>query len=222
MLRWIGNALASSVGRKLVVGLSGLLLVAFLVEHLIGNVTLYVDSSGEAFNAYVHFLKQFGSLLYVAELALALLFACHIVLAIRLSLENRQARLQRYVVRNNRGAQTFGSVSMFVTGALILGYLLKHLWDFRFDARFDEDPAALVKATLSQPLHGLVYVAASVLVGIHLSHGFRSAFQSLGISHPKLDPLLVVVGRGLAGLFALGFASFPLYYLFIWSAGGQA
>jgi succinate dehydrogenase / fumarate reductase cytochrome b subunit len=222
MLRWIGNALASTIGRKFVVGLSGLMLVGFLVEHLIGNVTLYTDPSGEAFNEYVAYFKSFGPLLIVAEVGLALLFACHIVLAIRLSLENRQARRDGYVVRGNRGAQTFGSVSMFVTGALILGYLVKHLIDFRFDARFEEDPAAVVAATLGQPGHALAYVAAAILVGIHLSHGFRSAFQSLGISHPKLDPLLVIGGRALAVLFALGFASFPLYFLFFWSEGGHA
>lgn len=222
MLRWLGNALASSVGRKIVLGLTGLLLVGFLVEHLVGNLTLYGDADGAAFNGYVAYLKRFGPLLLVAEIALGLLFACHAFLAIRLTLENRQARSQRYVVRNDRGAQTFASISMFVTGALVLAYLMKHLYDFRFDARFEEDPAALVKSTLGQARNALVYVVAALVVGVHVSHGFRSAFQSLGISHPKLDPLLVVLGRVLAVVFALGFASFPIFYLFFWSGGGAA
>lgn len=222
MMRWLGNALASSVGRKIVLGLTGILLVGFLVEHLAGNLTLYGDATGASFNAYVAYLKRFGPLLVLAEMALALLFACHVFLAIRLTLENRQARSQRYIVRNDRGAQTFASISMFVTGALILAYLMRHLYDFRFDGRFEEDPAALVKSTLGRAQNAIVYVVAAVVVGVHVSHGFRSAFQSLGISHPRLDPLLVLLGRVLAVVFALGFASFPIYYLFFWSGGGTA
>ena len=221
MLRWIGNALASSVGRKLVMGLTGLLLVGFLVEHLHGNLKLYEDTDGTAFNGYVDFLQGFGPLLAVAEIGLALLFLSHIYLGLRLTLENRQARDQRYVVRSNRGAQTFASASMHVTGALVLAYLVKHLLDFRFAPDFFEDPAASVKATLSQPVHGLFYLAAAIVLGVHLRHGFRSAFQSLGASHPKLDPLLERLGMLVAAVFALGFASFPIYYLLFWSEGGD-
>jgi len=216
MLRWIGNALNSSVGKKIVMGLTGLLLVGFLIEHLLGNLKLY-EGDGQPFNEYVDYLQGFGPLLDVAEVLLALLFLCHIFLALRLTLENRQARAQRYQVRNNRGKETFGSVSMFATGALILGYLLKHLTDFRFKTGFLEDPKAHVAATLSNPGTAVIYLAASVVVGVHLSHGFRSAFQSIGASHPKLDPILERVGRALAVLFALGFASFPIYFLFFWS-----
>jgi succinate dehydrogenase / fumarate reductase cytochrome b subunit len=215
MLRWLGNALASSVGKKAVMGLTGLLLVAFLVEHLHGNLKLY--EAPEEFDGYVEWLQGFGWLLVVAELGLAALFLCHVFLAFRLTLENRQARRQGYVARNNRGAQTFGSVSMFATGALILAYCLKHLYDFRFDARFFEGPAERVAATLSQPGNALIYVVASILVGVHLSHGFQSAFQSLGVSHPKLVPLLERLGVAVAVLFAIGFGSFPIYYMFFWS-----
>ena len=208
-MKRILDALASSVGKKIVMGLTGLLLVGFLIEHLHGNLKLFEDSSGESFNAYVEFLQSFGPLLLVAELGLAALFLCHIALAVRLTLENIQARKQKYVVRSNRGAQTFGSVTMFFTGALITGYLVKHLYDFRFDSVFFDDPAAAVKRTLSQPQHGLAYLAAAIVLGVHLSHGFRSAFQSIGLSHPRLNPLLEKLGYGLAALFAIGFAAFP-------------
>jgi succinate dehydrogenase / fumarate reductase cytochrome b subunit len=219
-MRRLGNALASSVGKKVVMGATGLLLVGFLVEHLHGNLKLLEDPSGEAFDAYVEFLQGFGPLLTVAELGLALLFLAHAYLALRLTLENLRARERGYVVRARRGGSTAGSLTMFYTGTLILGYLLKHLYDFRFDARFFEDPDALVKSTLSQPGHAAVYLVAALVVGLHLSHGFRSAFQSLGVNHPTWNPVLQKLGLLLALAFALGFAAFPVYFLFFWNGGG--
>ena len=213
MLRWIGRFLASSIGRKALMAATGLLLVGYLVEHLLGNVKLYEDETGEAFNGYVSYLQSFGWLLTVAEVALAGLFVAHIVVAIQVTLENWSARKGRYAVRNLRGAATLGSLSMHLTGAGLLAFLAKHLYDFRFDARFSADPAGLVQRTLSQPSHAIVYLGASLLVGLHLSHGFRSAFQSLGAAHPKWTPWIEVFGRTIAVVLALGFASFPLYYL---------
>ncbi len=219
MLRSLGNALASSVGRKLVLGATGFLLVGFLLEHLHGNLKLTPipglgDAEGEKFDTYVEFLKSFGAGLYLAEIGLLLLFVAHIVIALKLAMENREARKQGYVVRSDRGAKTVGSASMHVTGALLLLYLIKHLLDFRFDAGFHESPAAFVAETLSQPVQALIYIAVSVVIGIHLSHGFRSAFQSVGFSHPRWNPLLVVTGRALAAVIALGFAWIPIYFLF--------
>jgi succinate dehydrogenase / fumarate reductase cytochrome b subunit len=222
MLRWIGNALASSVGKKLVLGATGLLLVGFLLEHLHGNLKLtpYLgEPAGEAFDDYVAFLLGFGFYTKLAEVGLFALFACHVYLALRVTLENREARRQRYVVRNDRGAKTLGSASMFVTGALILAYLIKHLLDFRFAAEFHDAPYDTVAAKLSQPLHGLVYLAISLVVGLHVSHGFQSAFQSLGLNHPRWTPIVRAAGYGIAALFALGFASIPFYFLFFWSEG---
>jgi len=218
-MRWFGNALASSVGKKIVLGCTGLLLVGFLAEHLHGNLKLLEDPSGEAFDGYVSFLQGFGPLLTVAEIGLGLLFLAHVYLAFRLTQENWQARKQGYAMRGHRGAKTPGSVSMFFTGALILGYLLKHLLDFRLDGSFFEDPSGAVKATLSQPGHAVVYLIAALVLGLHLSHGFRSAFQSIGINHPRWNPVLVVLGKVVAFVFAAGFAAFPIYFLFFWSQG---
>ena len=216
----LGDALASSIGKKIVMGLTGLMLVGFLVEHLHGNLKLLEDPSGKAFNDYVAFLHGFGPLLLAAEIGLALLFLAHVFLAFRLTLENMQARRNRYVVRARRGGSTAGSLTMFYSGALVLAYLVKHLYDFRFDHRFFDDPAALVRATLSQPAHALAYLVVAPVLGLHLSHGFRSAFQSLGINHPGWNTLLERLGKLVALVFAAGFAAFPIYFLLA-SKGGS-
>jgi len=213
----LGNFLASSVGKKLVMGLTGFLLVGFLLTHLKGNLTLIEDPSGEHFDEYVGFLQGFGPLLIAAEVALAALFLAHIYLALRLTQENWAARKQRYVVRSSRGASSAASISMFYSGALILAFLIKHLLDFRFAGDFLEAPSAKVFATLKSPGNAAVYVLAALTIGLHLSHGFRSAFQSLGVNHPSWNPLLDKAGKLLALLIALGFAAIPLYILMLWS-----
>ncbi|HED64234.1 MAG TPA: succinate dehydrogenase cytochrome b subunit [Planctomycetes bacterium] len=213
MLRWIANALTSSVGRKIVLGLTGLLLVGFLFEHLHGNLKLY-EGDGEAFVDYVNWLQGYGWLLRVAEFGLLGLFVAHIVIALRLTLENREARRTGYVVRSSTGKKTAASASMFVTGALLIAFLIKHLLDFRFHHEFFDDPSGEVREHLASPGTAAIYILAALVLGLHLSHGFRSAFQSIGASHPKLDPILEKLGPLVAALLALGFASFPVYFLF--------
>ena len=154
----------------------------------------------------------------MAEIGLFALFACHAYLGLRLSMENMAARKSRYVSRNDRGAKTFGSSSMFVTGALVLAYLIKHVLDFRLSAEYDEAPGATVAQVLGSPLHGLLYIAAMIVLGVHLSHGFQSAFQSLGANHPRWTPILKLAGYAIAIAVALGFASIPVYFL---TQGGQ-
>jgi succinate dehydrogenase / fumarate reductase cytochrome b subunit len=103
---------------------------------------------------------------------------------------------------------------MFYTGALLLGYLIKHLYDFRFNASFFENPDLRVKSVLSHPGNSLAYLVAAITLGIHLSHGFSSAFQSLGAHHPRWTPRIEIFGKLLAFLFAAGFAAFPIYFYF--------
>ncbi len=219
MLRPLGNALASSVGKKIVMGATGLLLVAFLIEHLIGNLKLTPaplvgGTDGSEFDAYVDFMNGLGVFKVLGELGIAALFVIHVFLAVRITMENREARKQRYVARADKGAKTPASASMFITGAIILAYLIKHLLDFRFNAAFHEAPAETVGELLSQPFHAYIYIAISIVVGVHVSHGFRSAFQSLGASHPQWNPVLEITGKALAALFAIAFAWIPIYFLF--------
>lgn len=222
-MRWLGNFLASSVGRKMLLAVTGLMLVGFLLEHLYGNLKLvppFGASDGTSFEAYREELHSFGVYLQVAEVGLFALFLAHAYLAVRLTLENREARKQRYTVRADRGAKTVGSSTMFVTGMLLLAYLIKHVTDFRFVGSYQDTPGPVVAETLSRPGNALIYVLAMVVLGLHLSHGFQSAFQSLGLQHPRWRAAIRWVGYALAVGLAAGFALIPLYYLLLWSEGG--
>lgn len=222
-MRWLGNFLASSVGRKIVLALTGLLLVGFLVEHLYGNLKLIAPFGavdGSSFEAYRDDLHAFGIFLNLAEVGLFALFLAHAYIAFRLTLENREARRESYALRASRGAKTAGSASMFVTGTLILAYLIKHVTDFRFDGTYHEQPALTVARTLSRPGNALIYLLAMGVLALHLSHGFQSAFQSMGLQHPRWRGPIRVLGYAVALGLGAGFALIPLYFLFFWSEGG--
>jgi succinate dehydrogenase / fumarate reductase cytochrome b subunit len=185
-------------------------MVGFLVEHLHGNLKLIEDPTGESFDQYVFFLQGFGPLLLLAELGLALLFLSHIYLGFRLTIENIQARRDRYVARGRARTATLASGTMFLTGGLLLAYLLKHLLDYRMDPQFFDHPAAHVRASFKSNSQVLLYVGAALVLGLHLSHGVSSAFQSLGISHPGWSVAMRRVGVGVAIALAAGFALIPL------------
>lgn len=218
MLNWLTKTFSSSIGKKYLVAATGLALVGFLVVHLAGNLTLFADTDGAAFDGYAHAIES-NPLLPIAEIVLAALFVGHIALAIHVSMQNREATGVRYRVRATLGRATPASRSMVVTGVLLLVFLVIHLWDFRIQAFFGPweggSLAALVKARLASPIGMVVYAVGSVVVGVHLSHGIRSTFQSLGVHHPKYQPLLRNAGLTLAVLLGLGFLSFPIVIFFL-------
>ena len=194
-------------------------MIGFLIVHLAGNLTLYADDTGEAFDAYEHTLTS-NPLLPIAEIGLLALFATHIGLALKLQMENRLARNSRYVSRGDHGKKTPASSSMALTGLVTLVFIIIHLLDFRFAKEEGASMAALVKETLSDPLHGGAYFAFVCVLTMHLAHGFKSACQSLGLGHPRYSEAFERVSIGLAVLLGLGFASFPLVMIF--TGGGNA
>jgi len=196
---------------------TGLLLIGFLIAHLAGNLSLYGEAG--AFDEYAHFIGGL-EILPVAELGLALLFIVHIYMAVRTTLENRGARPVKYGITGNHGKKTVSSTTMFVSGLLVLIFLIKHLWDFRLHKEaFEAAPTEVVHAALSHPLTATVYILGAIAIGFHIFHAFSSAFQTLGINHPKYTPVLTWIGRILGVVLALGFASFPLIF---WLGQGGA
>ena len=217
----IGTFFLSSLGKKVIMGATGLLLTFFLIAHLGGNLTLFVDpAEGEKFIAYAQGLHDLGPLLWLAEIGLVVLFGVHIWMALRLTRENRAARPQGYVNPSTFGRATAASRTMPITGALVLGFLIMHLAHFRFSEGFFAPSAPdlhqRVINVMTNPIWAGAYVIFAAVLGLHLAHGFRSAFQSLGANHPRLNSLFGRVGTFLAVVLGLGFASFPIVAVFVW------
>lgn len=218
----LGRALRSSIGKKQIVALTGLALVLFLVGHLAGNLLLLLGQ--EAFDAYAAALEG-NPLLIPIEIILLTIFLLHVGLALKSSLENRSARDEAYVIRGNRGKKNFANSTMVFSGVVILVFLILHLLHFKFadrpagllpDGTILEDSLFVTvvlfyKQSLAQTAW---YVLAVCIVGFHVSHGFQSAFQSLGIHHGRYTPCLKWTSVGLGIVLALGYAILPLYCRF--------
>ena len=207
------------MGKKFVMGLTGLFLTSFLVMHLAGNLLLF---AGEVkYDEYAEKLHSMGGLLVAAELLLFAGFAVHIYLAIVTSRENMAARSRAYATKKSKkdGAVIASAISpentMFVSGAIILLYLMLHLADFKFGltGASDDDftPFAKARYLMGSGWRVLAYSAASIVVGYHLSHGFSSAFQSLGFNHPKYNRAIRKVSIGLAIAVGSGFLLVSLW-----------
>ena len=204
--------LNSSIGRKYVMAATGLSLTLFLIVHMAGNLTLYAGE--DAFNAYAHLIES-NPLLPLAEAGLLGLFSVHIVVAVLLIARNNSSRSTAYSASLGMGAKTFASQTMRFTGPLLLIFLAVHLWDFRISKEFiDEsevDLAKMVLARLRQPLGVAIYLAGVGLVGLHMWHAFQSAFQTLGVSHPRYRAALLWSGRLLSIALVVGFGALPIY-----------
>jgi succinate dehydrogenase / fumarate reductase cytochrome b subunit len=210
--------LESSIGKKIMVAAAGILLCGFLITHLLGNLLMYVG--GDAFNHYAETLEH-NPLLPIAEIGLIVLFVLHIVLSYRATYLNRKARPEGYQVYKGKGARTPGSRTMAVTGTLILAFVIIHVATFKFDVGgFKGTPGqeglfAHVLGWFSNPWYAAFYVLAVGGVGLHLSHGVQSAFQTFGLNHPRYTPIIRKAGLAFAFLIFLGFASFPVYFGFL-------
>lgn len=218
-LNWLLATLRSSVGKKFVMGGTGLFLCFFLVMHLAGNLLLYVGP--HAYNTYAETLHKNAALLVVAEIGLFGAMLLHIYLAFTTAAENRAARgSQGYAMKQTkiqgRVINFLGlspDTTMFISGAVIFGYLIIHLSDFKFEVFADEalraaDPFAKAQHILGSMSRKIIYGIAALTVGLHVSHGFASAFQSLGLRHPKYTPTIQVLGKAFAVFVTVGFGSF--------------
>jgi succinate dehydrogenase / fumarate reductase cytochrome b subunit len=205
----------SSIGRKQLVAVTGLSLCGFLVGHLTGNFLLLVGP--DAFNFYAHKLASLGALLYLIEAVLAGLFLLHLGLALKLTLENIKARggSKRYHLKKNTGrGTTFMSQSMPFTGIVLLVFLILHLLNLKFGSYYEVEIDGVVmrniyKTTMEHfqsPVATGWYVLAMICAAIHTSHGFASAFQSMGWNSGKYFKNVKRLGYLYAILVGGGFA----------------
>jgi succinate dehydrogenase / fumarate reductase cytochrome b subunit len=227
-MNWLARTLGSSVGRKMLVALTGLGLLGFVITHMLGNLQLFLGP--EALNSYAKGLKDLGGLLWVARGGLIAMFVLHVGLALKLAAENRAARPARYE-HPGRVQSTPAARSMVLTGVMVLLFVLYHLAHFTWGITSPEqftmveaimtptgpvnrhDVYTMVVLGFQQPIVSGLYIAAMALLCVHLSHGVQSVFQSLGLNHPKYEPTIRKLGLGLAWIVFLGNTSMPVAVL---------
>jgi len=208
MNSWKAN-ISTSVGKKLMMAVTGLCFCGFLVGHLLGNFTMYGGS--ELFNSYAEHLQSLGIILRVVEAVLICLALVHIITGLVLFVKNRSARPVRYQMKKKAGGRTLGSATMPYTGLLLLCFILFHLFHFTFIDKSDTTVFDVVANAFQNPLFSVMYIVAVIIAGVHVSHGFWSAFQTIGADHPKYTPLIKGVSILLALVVAIGFGSLPVY-----------
>ncbi|MBI5507664.1 MAG: succinate dehydrogenase cytochrome b subunit [Deltaproteobacteria bacterium] len=220
-MRWLVNLALSSIGAKVVMALTGLVLVAFLVGHMVGN--LQVLGGQEPLNAYAAFLHSKPALLWVVRSGLILAAVLHIVSSVRLTWLNNAARPVAYAVKRPI-LSSFASRNMLVTGLVVFAFLVYHLLQFTWrltnpafsqlhDAQGRLDVYSMVVLSFSERLIAGAYVVALLLLGLHLWHAIGSTFQSLGLTTPKYRRLIDAVSLLVCAVLVVGNVSMPVAIL---------
>lgn len=258
-MSWLTQTLTSSIGKKLVMALTGLFLCSFLIVHMSGNLQLFKHDDGLAFNVYAVFMTT-NPLVKTISYGLYAFILLHAFEGLYLTYQNRQARgAKRYVSYNGKANSTWFSRNMAVLGTVLLVFIVVHMSNFWFEYKFGYVPYTQYEQNLAtgevtatpyegeiknkleefvredtntrvviakdlyrsvmegfkNPLLVFFYVLSMFAVSFHLVHGFRSAFQTLGINHLKYNGLLNFLGIGVFGIIIpIGFALMPLYFYF--------
>jgi succinate dehydrogenase / fumarate reductase cytochrome b subunit len=206
--------------------LTGIFLILFLTVHLLGNLQLLAGDGGEKFNLYADFMGH-NPLIQFISIGNFFFIFLHAVLGILLYFQNKSASgggSSRYAVKSTK-TTSYSSRNMAWFGTVILVFILIHLFQFWFKVKLTNIPDlmtydgvevknvyALVAAAFSNILFVLFYVGAMIVIGLHLSHGFQSAFQSLGLNHKKYTPLIKGLGTIYSILIPLGYAVIPIVF----------
>ncbi|MBB2146537.1 succinate dehydrogenase [Pedobacter sp. LMG 31464] len=216
----ITNAFSSSIGKKLIMGITGLFLISFLVVHCFLNSFVFFDKTGVLFNEGAHFMAT-NWIIRAMEVVLMAGLLLHIVQGARLTFQNQAARPVKYAYNDGNANSKWYSRSMGLLGTLLLIFLIVHLSQFwvvsRFtgiptiDANGHEDLYAVMKETFSNVWFVVLYVLSMISLGYHLLHGFASTFQTLGWNHKKYTPLIKAIGVGFSIIVPLLFAAMPVW-----------
>ena len=216
-MSWFTRTFTYSIGKKIIMALTGIFLVTFLIEHLIGNLLLLAGDEGVAYAEYSHWAVN-NPFIRTVEILLVFGFLFHIVDGIVLTTQNRKARGNGYVV--NRRPSSWTSRNMIISGVILVLFLIIHLNSFFLPYRVTEvghtDLFQVAIHKFKNPLFTAFYLLAFLMIGLHLWHGFSSAFQTLGARHPKYYPAIKGLGYILAIGLPLGFAVIALYFLLIY------
>ncbi len=212
---WFWKFTNSSIGKKLVMSITGILLIIFLIIHLAGNLTLYWGE--KAFITYAGTLELLKPLIRIIEVLLALVFIFHIINGVRVWWGNKKSKPIDYKINAKFKNSSIFSRTMIQSASIIFIFLVIHLDTIWYPYNVGtgaENLYGIVTSLFAIPLYSWFYIFAMVLLGFHLNHGFQSAFQTMGWNHKKYFPLIQKIGTIYAILMAVGFASLPIYFLY--------
>ncbi|MET6995791.1 succinate dehydrogenase cytochrome b subunit [Chitinophaga defluvii] len=216
----------TSIGKKLLVGATGLFLCSFVIVHLAGNFQLLYNDEGQAFNAYAAFMGH-NSLIQFIAWGLKIVIVIHAFIAIQLTIRNRAARPVKYAINPGNQTSSWYSRQMAIMGSILFIFIVIHLANFWWGFHYGEIPVKsyegtaykdlyqVVQVAFKQPLLVVLYVVGMIALSFHLIHGFKSAFQTFGLNHKKYNGLINFVGIWLFGIaIPVGFAVIPLIIFF--------
>jgi succinate dehydrogenase / fumarate reductase, cytochrome b subunit len=227
-MSWINSFAKSSIGKKLVMSLTGLFLIIFLIVHLIGNLQLLKGDGGDAFNTYAYFMTH-NPLIKTVSYGLYFFILLHTFQGLYIWWCNRQTKGQTYEAGYKNPKVDWASQNMALLGTLILVFLIIHMGDFWFKMKFtdqldviklpnnEHEMKDLYKScalAFSELWYVVLYVIAMIVLYFHLSHGFASAFQTIGWNHPKYTPIIKFIGKAYAILVPIGFAVIPIIFYY--------
>ena len=206
----------STNGKKVVMAVTGFIMFAFVIGHMLGNLQMF--EAPEHINAYGHFLHNLGELLWIERVGLLLAIALHITATIQLALRSKAARPVGYSRRQAINS-SYASRTMYWSGPIVLAFIIFHL--LQFTAGYIHPHATFVEGDVYQNVVAgfqvwwvsAWYIFAMILLGLHLSHGLWSMFQSVGLGHPRLTPYLKNAARSVALIIVLGYISIPISVL---------
>lgn len=215
----------SSIGKKVIMAVTGLILVGFIIGHLLGNLQIFAPP--EVINAYAYYLHSLGPILWVVRLFLLVAVVLHIWAAVSLTIENRRARPDKYL-KKQRVRASYASLTMRSSGFIVLAFILFHLAHYTFQVinpGYREMVYTLESGIEVQNVHAMMvagfqniwvsgfYIIAIGVLSVHLRHGVTSLFQSLGLRNENWAPLLEGAALVFAILYFLGNAAIPLAVL---------
>lgn len=221
VVRGLKNLRTNTVGKKMLMAVTGLMLVCFIAVHLIGNSTVFLGADG--INAYAKHLHDLGPLVWVFRGIMFLLFAVHILYGIKLALENKAATPDQYAVKKTL-VTTYGAKTMIYTGMIIFAFLIYHILHFTahvtnpeisashlpLDAAMRPDVFSMVVLSFQKLFIAAIYVVAMIALLLHLSHGISSWVQTFGLSTGPSQLVVQLVGKVVAVFIGLAYIAIPV------------
>lgn len=217
----LSKAFTSSIGKKFVMGLTGIFLISFLLIHVAINALIFLNDSGATFNVAADFMGH-NIVIRIMEIGLFAGLILHIVQAIMLTSQNNAARPQKYTYNNPSANSKWYSRSMGLLGTLILMFLVLHLYHFWWPTKVavfnheEHNTFQNIVVIFQELWVVIVYVLGVISLGYHLLHGFQSSFQTMGWNHKKWTPVIKTIGVGFSIIVPVIFALMPISIYLGW------